>query len=155
MNYPKPLPPEHVKPFGIFHTRENCGLVAYVPLKSGDWVKLSSADADRLQAFGLPCDDWYIGDDNAAPVVCAPSRNLSRVKVARVIDLIFGLSSFDRVQYREGGPLDLTRSNVQRWHDKEARTKYLAANAARRIEQGLPVCPSGLKALSASEGVAL
>lgn len=142
MNYPKPLPPEHVKPFGIFHTRENCGLVAYVPLKSGDWIKLSSSDADRLLAFGISYEDWYIDNEpDGTPVVLVPSKNLSRVKFCRLVDLIFGLAPFDRVDHLEGGPLDLTRYNTKRSHDKAARAEYLAKNAARRSALGLPVTP--------------
>jgi hypothetical protein len=147
MTHQLPTPPDFAPAGAIFRTREDNLKVAYVPLTNGGYARVSVSDLDRLQAFGILCDDWYAAEGRAGEglIVLAPSKNIGRLKFARVPDLIYGLGHFDQIEYRNGCPLDLTRSNVTRWHDKAAKDRYHQENAAKRSALGLPARPVALE----------
>ncbi|WP_295374570.1 hypothetical protein [uncultured Pseudacidovorax sp.] len=110
------MTPPATVPAGVpFRTREGNALVSYIPLTSGGWCKVSTSDHDRLLAFGIPCDDWFaqVAPDGSR-VVVAPSRNLGRIRVAVVADLIYSRTRSHQIAFRNGNPLDLSRPNVLR-----------------------------------------
>lgn len=100
---------------GIRRETENGFDVVFVPVADSEPAKLDGPTADLLQAAGLPLTGWYLYRARPGDVtnVCAPSQYPVRHPSLVVSRLIVGASPGQRVTYRNGNRLDLTRLNLR------------------------------------------
>lgn len=88
--------------------------VAHVPLRDGGYCQLDADDADRLIAAGVKLNRAYLTRTVSGGLyVAVPSHRPDLFPVVPLARLLTGAQPRQRVRYRDGNRLDLTRANLK------------------------------------------
>jgi hypothetical protein len=95
-------------------TAQDGRTIVHLPLRGGRYARLDAEDADRLLAAGVALSAAYLTRiERGGPHVALPSNRPDLFPVILLARLVTGATPGQRVRYRDGDRLNLTRNNLK------------------------------------------